>query len=70
VLLASGLGIPPMTLDLDVICITGVPIPGIAAATALSQRGSSSSGIVNLCDLPARITSRRLPPLSISQAIE
>ncbi len=34
VLLASGLGIPPMTLDLNVICISGVPITGIAAFIA------------------------------------
>ena len=38
VLLASGLGIPPMTLDLDVICILGVPIAGIAAIGAASAR--------------------------------
>ena len=38
VLLASGLGIPPMTLDLDVICISGVPIAGIAAIGAASAR--------------------------------
>ena len=38
VLLASGLGIPPMTLDLDVICISGVPIAGIAATVAASAR--------------------------------
>ena len=68
-LLASGLGIPPMTLDLDVICILGVPIAGIAAS-APRQRGTSSSGIVNLWLLPARITSSRLPPFPISQAIE
>ena len=37
-LLASGLGIPPMTLDLDVICISGVPIAGIAAIGAASAR--------------------------------
>src|SRR5262249_1806844 len=36
--LASGLGIPPMTLDLDVICISGVPISGIAAIGAASAR--------------------------------
>ena len=38
VLLASGLGIPPMTLDLNVICISGVPIAGIAAIGAASAR--------------------------------
>jgi hypothetical protein len=38
VLLASGLGIPPMTLDLDVICISSVPIAGIAAIGAASAR--------------------------------
>ena len=36
--LASGLGIPPMTLDLDVICISGVPISGIAAIGSASAR--------------------------------
>src|SRR6516225_494991 len=34
------------------------------------QRSNSSSGIVNLWDLPARITSCLLPPLPISQVIE
>jgi hypothetical protein len=38
VLLASDLGIPPMTLDPDVICILGVPIAGIAAIGAASAR--------------------------------
>jgi hypothetical protein len=38
VLLVSGLGIPPMTLDLDVICISGVPIAGIAAIITASAR--------------------------------
>jgi hypothetical protein len=37
-LLASGLGIAPMTLDLDVICISGVPMAGIAAFNASSGR--------------------------------
>ena len=37
-LLASGLGIPPMTLDLDVICISGVPIAGIASYQRRSAR--------------------------------
>ena len=36
--LASGLGIPPMTLDLDVMCISGVPIAGIVAIGAASTR--------------------------------
>lgn len=38
VLLASGLGFPPITLDLDVICISGVPIAGIAIIGAASAR--------------------------------
>src|SRR4030095_5303162 len=38
VLLASGLGIPPITLDLDVICISGVPISGIVAIGSASVR--------------------------------
>jgi hypothetical protein len=38
VLLACGLGIPPITLDLDVICISGVPISGIAAIGSASVR--------------------------------
>lgn len=33
-----GLGIPPMTLDLDAICISGVPITGIGAISAVSAR--------------------------------
>src|SRR3954453_15980688 len=37
VLLVSGLGIPPMTLDL-MICISGVPVPGIATFRAASAR--------------------------------
>ncbi len=36
--LASRLGIPPMTLDLDEICISGVPIAGIAAISVTSAR--------------------------------
>jgi hypothetical protein len=38
VLLASGLGIPPITLDLDVICISDVPVAGIAVIAAASAR--------------------------------
>lgn len=36
--LASDLGIPPMMLDLDVICISGVSITGIAAVGSTSER--------------------------------
>ena len=68
VLLAPGLGIPPMTLDPKGFASSGVPISGIAGHAL--QRGTSSSGIVNLWLLPARITSLRLPPLATSQAIE
>src|SRR5262249_28878762 len=48
--LASGLGLPPMTLDLDVICISGVPISGIAAIGAASAR-QFSLGDVELVGL-------------------
>jgi hypothetical protein len=51
VLLASGLGISPTTLDLHVICISGVPIAG-SPLPLPHQRGTSPSGIVNSWDLP------------------
>lgn len=60
--LISGLGFTPITQDRIVICISGVPISGITVI-AQPQRGSSSSGIVNLWDLPASITSSRRFPL-------
>jgi hypothetical protein len=41
-----------------VICISGVPTAGIAAFRP-RQRGNSSSGMVNLCDLPASTTRSR-----------
>jgi len=41
-----------------VICILGVPIAGITTI-APHQRGSSSSRMINLCDLPASMTSSR-----------
>lgn len=57
----SGLGLAPTTQDRIVICILGVPISGITVI-AQPQCGNLSSGIVNLLDLPASITSsRRLP---------
>ena len=36
--LVSDLGIPPMILDLDVICILGVSITGIATVVSASAR--------------------------------
>ena len=48
-----------MTLDRIVICMFGVPVAGIARLRP-RQRGNSSSGIVNLWDLPASITRSRL----------
>ena len=68
VLLASGLGFPPMTLDPKGICILASPSQG--SPIIAFQRVTSASGIVNLWLLPARITSWRLPPLPISQVIE
>jgi len=62
-----------MTLDPTGICIFWRPrLRDRRSFSSLAplQRGTSFSGIVNLWLLPARITSWRLPPLAISQAIE
>jgi hypothetical protein len=68
VLPVSGLGLPPMTFDLRDLHLER-PNRRDRRHRNRRQRGSSSSGIVNLWDLPASMTSSRRLPFPIALEI-
>jgi hypothetical protein len=59
VLLASGLGLSPITQDLDLICISASPSPGIAAFNAALawQFSLGNRKLVRLAGLDHKVSS-------------